>query len=182
MDPYLGEIRMFGGGFAPHGWHLCDGTLLSIEEHSALFSLIGAEWGGDGRTNFAVPDLRGRIPVGQGAGAGLTPRTLGQTGGTEMVTLVTGQLPAHNHLANATASVATTSEPGAAVNLAATNPSTSENPTAIYLKALPTPAVRRVLDDSAVGSAGKNAAHDNVMPSFALTFIICLNGTYPLRP
>lgn len=97
VEPYLGEIRMFAGNFAPVGWALCDGSLLSIQQNTALFSVIGTYYGGNGTTNFALPDLRGRFPMGFGTGPGLTPRNLGDKGGAETVTLNVNQIPAHTH-------------------------------------------------------------------------------------
>lgn len=178
MDYYLGEIRMFGGTFAPIDWHLCDGTLLPISANSALYSLIGTTWGGDGRSNFGLPDLRGRVPIGQGNGTGLTPRILGQKGGAEMVTLTIAGLPAHNHAIAATTNVADIATPSAAVNLA--KPPT---PVANYLAPdkLPNPAQNRDMDETAVEAVGGGLPHDNMMPSFAVTFIICLNGLFPIR-
>ena len=96
-DPLLGEIKIFAGNFAPRGWALCDGQLLSISQNSALFSLLGTIYGGDGRTSFGLPDLRGRLPIHQGQGAGLSARQLGQSGGEEQTTLTVGHLPSHNH-------------------------------------------------------------------------------------
>ena len=101
-QPFIGQIKIFGGNFAPAGHAFCDGALMPIVQNEALFSLIGTTYGGDGQTTFAVPDLRGRVPVHQGTGAGLTARVLGQTGGTETVTLTAPQLPAHSHPASAT--------------------------------------------------------------------------------
>src|SRR5579871_154857 len=101
-DCYVGEIRMFGAPWAPQGWQLCDGTLLSIAQYPELFQLIGTTYGGDGQVMFGVPDLRGRLPVSQGQGTGLPPFMLGQVGGTETVALTGQQLPAHGHPFNAT--------------------------------------------------------------------------------
>ena len=98
MDPFIGLIVMFGGNFAPRGWALCDGQLLSISSNSALFSILGTTYGGDGRTTFGLPDLRGRVPMHPGTGPGLSPRTLGQKSGTETVQLTTAQLPPHTRV------------------------------------------------------------------------------------
>ena len=107
-DPYVGEIRMFGGNFAPDGWMNCEGQLLPIAENETLFQLIGTMYGGDGQTTFGLPDLRGRVPLHAGAGTGLTPRTLAQLGGAETVTLSTAQMPAHNHAVLASSNAAST--------------------------------------------------------------------------
>src|SRR5881398_1976539 len=98
-EPFLSEIRIMSFGFAPIGWATCDGQLLPINQNQALFSLLGTFYGGNGVTNFALPDLRGRVPIGPGQGAGLTPRTIGQVGGAESVALIEAQLPAHTHRA-----------------------------------------------------------------------------------
>jgi microcystin-dependent protein len=97
QEPFIGEIRMFGGTFAPRGWALCDGQLLSISTYTSLFSILGTTYGGDGRTTFALPDLRGRAPIHAGTGPGLSPKTLGQKGGTQTETLSIVQMPSHNH-------------------------------------------------------------------------------------
>src|SRR5690348_1959766 len=123
MEPFVGEIRMFAGTFAPVGWNLCDGTLLSISEYSVLYSVIGPVWGGNGTTNFAVPDLRGRLPVGQGQGAGLTNRTLGPAGGgASTVQLAQAQMPAHSHTFYATSTGGTTVSAGGNILAALTQP------------------------------------------------------------
>ena len=109
-QPYIGEIRMFGGNFAPLGWAFCDGQLLAIAQNDALFSLIGTTYGGDGQSTFALPDLRGRIPIHQGQGPLLTPRQIGETGGSETVTLTPAQLPTHTHRL-ASGSAATLGDP-----------------------------------------------------------------------
>ncbi len=118
MDPYLGEIRMFAGNYAPQDWVLCNGALLSISQYQALYALLGTAWGGDGISTFGAPDLRGRLPVGQGTGQGLTPRRVAQTGGTETVTLNATMIPAHNHAFNATSGDATAIAPGPALMFA----------------------------------------------------------------
>src|SRR5512135_3630836 len=97
-SPYIGEIRLFGGNFAPVGWAFCDGALVPISENDALFNLIGTTYGGDGQLTFALPDLRGRLPMHMGTGPGLSPRTIGEQGGVETVTLTANQIPAHSHV------------------------------------------------------------------------------------
>ena len=171
MTPtYLGEIRMFAANFAPQGWRLCDGALLNISDHRALFNLLDTRWGGDGTETFALPDLRGRIPVGQGAGEGLAARTVGEMSGTETVTLKSAELPVHNHLVNVVASPATAAVPGNTVNLAATAP-----PAAHYLKKLPEPPQpARYLEHGGIGETGGRRPHENVMPSVVVNFIICI--------
>lgn len=112
MEPFLGQIQLFGFGWAPQGWAICDGSLQSISANTALFSLLGTTYGGDGRTTFALPDLRGRVPVGQGQGQGLSNYDLGEVGGTENVTLNAGQVAAHSHGTQASASATSKSPAG----------------------------------------------------------------------
>ncbi len=111
-DPYLGEIRMFGGNFAPQGWALCNGQLLAISQFDALFALLGTTYGGDGQVTFALPNLQGRVPVHQGSGQGLTPRVLGEIAGEETVTIIQNNMPAHSHGVNATTAAGSLPGPG----------------------------------------------------------------------
>lgn len=173
-DPIVGEIRPFAGNYAPVGWHLCDGTLLDINTYQALYSLIGTTYGGNGSTTFGLPDFRGRLPVGQGTGGGLTPRTLGQSFGSETVTITAAQQAAHSHGWMASSTVSSLTNP--AGNLIGATASeqffdTVTDPTKI------TP----LLATACGNSDGQGAPHANVMPSTALNFIICLNGIYPDR-
>src|SRR3982750_2476369 len=110
-EPFLAEIIMFGGNFAPRGWAFCSGQILSIAQNTALFALLGTTYGGNGQTTFALPDLRGRAPIGTGQGPGLTNILLGELSGTQSVTLTSQQMPAHNHSVNASATVANTANP-----------------------------------------------------------------------
>ncbi|UFJ39582.1 tail fiber protein [Brevibacillus humidisoli] len=168
-DAYVGEIRMFAGNFAPLGWAFCDGQLLSISENSTLFSLIGTTYGGDGETTFALPDLRGRIPLH----AGTNPTTgtaypLGQKGGVETVTLTVDQLPAHTHqVAAQSQEVAEKSTVSGAVWA----PSSVQQ----YSTSGPT----GTMSASAVATAGGSQPHDNMMPAQCISFIISLWGIYP---
>ena len=130
-DPFIGEIKMFAGNFAPRGWALCDGQLLAVSQNDALFSLFGTIYGGDGRTTFGLPDLRGRIPIHAGSGPGLSPRRLGAKGGAENVTLTTAQLPAHKHDIFA-------SSAGASAGNPLNNVSANTAPTNVYSTALAT--------------------------------------------
>lgn len=169
-EPYLGEIKMFGGNFAPVGWSFCDGSLLSISQYEALFALLGTTYGGDGQTTFALPDLRGRIPLHMGT----NPQTgthfpLGQMAGTETVALLPNQLPAHTHFVTAqtAANTVQTGNPANAVwapsdfNRFSTNPPDGAmNPAAITFQ-------------------GGNQPHDNVMPFLTVSFIIALEGIFP---
>src|SRR3546814_7630392 len=117
--PFLGEVRLFGFNFGPQDWHACDGSLLSIAQNDALFALLGTTYGGDGQTSFAVPDLRGQVPLHQGKGPGLTPRVIGEGGGSETVTLAVQQLGAHGHAFAVTSAVASTGTPSGSVTLGA---------------------------------------------------------------
>ncbi len=166
-EPYLGEIRMFAGTFAPAGWAFCDGQLLSISQNDVLFSLIGTTYGGDGINTFALPDLRGRIPLHMGQGTGLSNRILGEQGGVEQVTLTTQQIPAHAHVPQAQSGTGNQSSPQNNVWAASSlNQFTS-------LAANVTMNVSDVLPD------GGSQPHDNLMPYLCVNFIISLSGVYP---
>lgn len=161
-QPYVGEIRMFAGNFAPNGWMFCEGQVLPISENETLFNLVGTTYGGDGEQTFALPDLRGRIPLHQGNGY-----VLSETGGAEAVTLTTNQLPPHTHAVRAS-SAAATAAAGPTGVLAATK-------TALYGSELP----NRPMAANAVTAAGGSQPHDNMAPFLALSFIISLFGIYP---
>lgn len=182
MDFYLGEIRLFAGNYAPEGgWMLCQGQALKVSDYQPLFSLLGTTYGGDGVTTFMLPDLRGRIPVGQGQGAGLGNYVLGQKGGTETVTLTPAQLPAHNHTFNTLASAATTStlSAGATTEMLAQATNTANTLKEYINNTAPTPTTT-TLDAVSYGSSGGSQYHNNVMPSMALNYIIAVqNGLYP---
>ena len=121
-EPFVGEIRIFAGNYAPVDWYLCEGQLLDIASNQVLYALLGTVYGGNGVTTFGLPDLRGKLPIGQGTGTGLTPRILGQTPGSAQVTLNQGQLPEHNHVINAVTTTATTATPGPLLALATIDP------------------------------------------------------------
>lgn len=169
-DPFIGEVKLFGGNFAPRGWALCDGQLLAIAQNTALFSILGTTYGGDGRTTFGLPDLRGRSPIGAGQGPGLSPRTIGESGGATTSTLSAAQMPAHTHALRAADGAATLGAPGPGVALAATSgakvyrSATNLSPTAAPL----TPT-------------GGGQPHNNRQPYLALNFIIALQGFFPSR-
>lgn len=165
-QPYIGEIRIFAGNYEPLGWRFCDGSLLSIAENDTLFMLIGTTYGGDGESTFALPDLRGRLPMHHGTGSGLTPRGLGETGGQERVTLAPNQTPVHGHTRFASGSIGTRATPGGHLP-AASN--------------LERPAFGSTLDVQigSTESAGGGQPHDNMQPYLALNFIISLFGIYP---
>jgi microcystin-dependent protein len=169
-EPYLGEIRIFAGTYAIRGWAFCDGRLLSIAENEALFSLLGTTYGGDGVTTFALPDLRGRVPIHAGQAQGLSPYVLGQTGGSESVTLRAEQLPAHTHTFGAATRAADTATPGG--NLLG-----NTGDVLLYH----TPAGTPSMDPKTIQPTGGNQPHDNMAPFLAMNFIIALEGIYPTR-
>jgi microcystin-dependent protein len=171
---------MFGGNFAPRGWAFCDGQLLSISSNTALFSLLGTIYGGDGRTTFALPDLRGRVPMHPGNGPGLTPRQLGQKGGTETNTLTVAQMPSHNHPAAGTAQAqsdgGTSSSP--AGNTWAEAQTAGEMP---YSSAGANAAMAANNVQVTVGNSGGSQPVNNMQPFATVNFIIALYGVYPSR-
>jgi microcystin-dependent protein len=175
QEAMIGEIRMFAGNFAPRGWALCNGQLLSIAQNTALFSILGTTYGGDGRTTFALPDLRGRVPISAGQGPGLSDKRLGQQGGQETVTLTANEMPAHTHTAtiNADTSVAISDQPRNLIparNAAAT-PQYGDK-------------ITGKLNDKTVSveNAGGNQPHENMPPYTTVNYIIALQGIFPSRP
>jgi microcystin-dependent protein len=171
-NPYVGEIRMFAGNFAPANWAFCNGALLSISENQTLFTLIGTTYGGDGQSTFALPNLQSRAPIHAGALSG-TNYVLGQTGGLENVTLATTQIPAHSHTLNAVSPGASVPSPANAlpgVSSSTTQPGTLQYGTG----AEPTTFV-----PATIGSAGGNQPHSNIQPYLAISFIISLFGIFP---
>ncbi|MGE4503490.1 MAG: phage tail protein [Thiomicrospira sp.] len=179
-DPYLGEIRMFAGNFAPIDWAFCDGSVLSIQQNTALFSIISTTYGGDGRYNFALPNFLGRSPMGVGNGSGLTPRTIGQYGGAEYVTLTESQLPSHSHDFQVNTQMAdeTSPENGVMARGKAKNLGPKQQPLKLYATGLPTTEMAL----NSVGETGGGYAHPNRQPCIGIYFIICLDGMYPIRP
>lgn len=187
QDGYIGEIRMFAGAFAPSGWAFCDGSLLPVSSNTALFSIIGTIYGGDGRTNFALPDLRGRVAIQAGSGPGLSTYREGQKGGAESVTLTANQIPAHDHQVTAESSTevkvqvnSTESEsqtPGG--NYLAKSQVTSyiDNGDGTYL-ANPEATTTTTITQQKVGGS---QAHENRPPYLAINYIICLKGVFPSR-
>jgi len=171
--PYVGEIRLFGFQRVPFGWMACDGSLQSIATYQVLYTLLGATYGGDGISTFGLPDLRGQVPLHQGTGLGLTPRPLGQMGGTENVTLLNAQMPAHNHVFMANANAASAVSPGPTAQLG-TLPSDH-----LYLEnATGTPSAVSMAT-SMVQPSGGNLPHNNLMPTLTLSFCIAWEGIYP---
>jgi microcystin-dependent protein len=163
-SPYIGEIRIFAGNFAPVNWALCLGQLVPIFQNDALFNLIGTTYGGDGQTTFALPDLRSRVPLHQAANF-----VIGQSGGVETVTLTVNQIPAHNHVPQGSTASGSQSGPGGGV-WAASNP-----PTSIYSNLAPSVA----MNAQAIGNDGGSQPHDNMMPFLVINFIICVAGIFP---
>lgn len=177
MEGYIGQIIMFGGNFAPRSWAFCDGQLLSIAQNTALFSIIGTIYGGDGRTTFALPDLRGRAPIHAGNGPGLSDRRLGSKGGQETHTLAVAEIPSHNHSVSlhAERGLPTTTDPAnnmisqhAAGNNAFKPYDANED------KAMATQSIRQ-------SNVGGNQSHNNMQPYLTVNYIICLQGIFPSR-
>jgi microcystin-dependent protein len=166
-QPYVGEIRMFGGNFAPAGWMFCDGSLLPISEYETLFNLIGTTYGGDGQSTFALPDLRSRVPVHQGQGPGLSSYTLAQTGGVETVTLTQNQIPIHSHTPMAS-NAGNSDNP---LNNFWANSNTGKP----YTAAPPTVQ----MNAATIAATGGSQPHDNMIPFLCVSYIISLFGIYP---
>ncbi|WP_027890998.1 phage tail protein [Calidithermus chliarophilus] len=169
-QPFVGEIRMFAGNFAPQGWAFCDGSILPINQYDVLFSLIGTTYGGDGQTDFALPDLRGRVPIHVGAAPGGQFRLLGEAGGAETVTLSVQQIPSHSHGLLASSDTATQTAP--ASNVLA-------QPVGGQLYLADAPSVS--LNAASLAPAGGSQPHDNMGPFLCVNFIISLFGIYPFR-
>ena len=169
-EPFIGCISVFGFSFAPRGWAQCSGQLLPINQNQSLFALLGTTYGGDGRTSFGLPDMRGRAPMHAGNGAGLSSRALGDQLGTETVTLTEAQIPPHSHAANASTVDSTAFTPQA--NLAA--------PTVAAFNVYGEPAN---LTPGAAGQVGQSGggAHNNIQPEITLNFCIALQGLFPSR-
>lgn len=171
QEPFVGEIRYVAFNFAPQGWALCNGQILPINQYQALFSLLGTYFGGDGVQTFALPDMRGRVPVASGQGVGLTNRNIGDQGGKESVALTIPQLPAHRHPIHASSAVGNSK--AAAGNVPATNSSVGliySNQTADIS-----------MDPKSSTSIGQNQPHENMQPFLGMTCIIALQGIYPPR-
>jgi microcystin-dependent protein len=170
-DPFVAEIRAFGFNFAPTGWAQCDGQLLPISQNTALFSLLGTFYGGDGKSTFALPDLQGSAPMNQGQSGGTSDRTLGEASGAQTVTLLQSEMPVHSHALNAVESTATVRQPpnqsfavGEAISFyRAAQPNTAMNP-------------------SMLATGGGSAPHNNMQPYLVLNFCIAMQGVFPARP
>jgi microcystin-dependent protein len=177
-EPFVAEIRIFAGNFAPRGWAFCNGQLLPIAQNTALFSLIGTTYGGNGRTTMGLPNLRERAPMHPGSGPGLTGRRLGETGGAASVALTVNQIPAHNHLIRGSLAAANTGKPYDAtdvVNSYRTLADTSPDNSYAALQD------QEALAADALTDSGGSQAHNNMQPYLGLNFIIALVGLYPSR-
>jgi microcystin-dependent protein len=166
---FIGEIRMFGGNFAPLDWALCNGQMMAISQNTALFALLGTIYGGDGVNTFALPNLQSRFPVHQGQGPGLSSYIIGETAGTESVTLTVNQIPQHSHVPRAASGQGTASSPSGAV--------WAESPLNNYSASAPSSN----MDPGALAFAGGNQPHDNMPPFLVVNFIIALYGIFPSR-
>jgi microcystin-dependent protein len=175
MQVFLGTIQSFGFNFAPTGWALCNGQLLPISQNAALFSLLGTTYGGNGTSTFQLPNLQGRLPMHQGTGPGLTPRVMGEIGGSENQTLLISNMPMHNHLLNASSQNATTEKPGAGFPAAANDPA-SGNPINVY-----GPTSDTTMSPTAIGLAGGSIPFSVMSPFLVINFCIALNGLFPSR-
>ena len=173
MDPFLAEIRIFPFNFAPKGWAFCDGQILPLSQNTALFSLLGTTYGGDGKSNFALPDFQGRTPMHPGQGPGLSLHDLGETGGSETVSLLESEIPSHSHALRASSDVADNNVPA---NEMLAKPLGRGNnlftPTA-------SPLVQ--MSDNALAPAGGDQPHNNMQPYLTLSFCIALQGVFPPR-
>lgn len=172
-DPFVAEIRIFPFNFAPKGWAWCDGQLLPLSQNTALFSLLGTTYGGDGKSNFALPDLQGRAPMHPGQGPGLSLHDLGETGGSETVTLLESEIPAHPHALRAAQDPGDIFAPGPTVSLAPSTGATAYQTSNAGLVSMA---------PESLAPAGGDQPHNNLMPYLTFYFNIALQGVFPSRP
>jgi microcystin-dependent protein len=176
-QPFVGQVIMFGGNFAPAGWMTCSGQLVPISEYETLFNLIGTTYGGDGQTTFGIPDLQGRVPIHNGQGSGLGSYVIGQKAGSETVTVTTPQLPSHNHLIGIPSAPANQSVPSSSTILATESSNAPGTGNAYTYAAAGGPQTAMVA--SSIGSGGGSQPHNNIQPVMAVTYCISLFGIFP---
>ncbi|HEX6190394.1 MAG TPA: tail fiber protein [Pyrinomonadaceae bacterium] len=172
-DPFVAEIRMFAGNFAPTGWALCNGQLLPISQNTALFSLLGTYYGGDGKSTFALPNLQGSTPIGQGQGGGLSEYFLGQQGGSQFVTLLDSEMPFHNHFMQGDFNQADVTGPAPDITFTRSTPGNA------YMTVSNANLVQ--MNFQMLSIAGASLPHNNMMPYLTVTFIIAMQGVFPPR-
>jgi microcystin-dependent protein len=179
MDPFVAEIRIFPFNFAPKGWALCDGQILPISQNTALFSLLGTTYGGDGKSNFALPNLQGNVPMFYGQGQGLSLYSIGEQGGSPTVTVLTTELPSHNHTVMATTVQGTSNDPNGNMLSEGHYSNQTASGNLAYYTAATTPQVQ--MNPLMIAPAGNSFPHNNMMPYLTLNFCIALQGVYPPR-
>lgn len=208
MDPFIGEVKMFAGTYAPQGWFMCEGQTLQIVQYQALFAVIGTQFGGNGSTNFCLPDFRGRVPVAAGIGTGLTPRTQGNKAGLETVAITSNQMPVHTHVITNTTSTSGLTVGGSVLLKCSNNAGTTADPTLGYMAKAKTMGDMNFVTDSskltgnmavdslvlngtvsgnvtvnsACSNTGAGQAHENMQPWLAVNFMIAYEGIFPPRP
>src|SRR3569623_3643349 len=181
-NPFLGEIRLFAGNFNPRGWAFCNGALLAISQNDALYALLGTSFGGDGVTTFGLPDLQGRLPVGQGQGPGLSSYVIGQKGGTETVTLNTNQIPIHSHTFLANAAAGSLDRPGATAQPAKAQQSVGGQSALLYvIPGNQSPITTVNMNAANVQATGGSQPHENLMLVLVFFFFFVLVGIFPSR-
>jgi microcystin-dependent protein len=179
MEEYLSVIKMFGLNFQVRGWALCNGQILSIAQNTALFSLLGTTYGGNGQTTFALPNFQGRTPIHQGSGPGLSTYVLGQAAGTESVSILTSNLPAHTHALMANTAAGTTGVP--TNSYLSASPKNGSGPSAVSLNTYTATVPNTNLGPLSVGATGSNIPVSILQPYLAVTFEICMEGIFPSR-
>jgi len=175
MDPFIGQLLLVPYTFAPRGWIFAQGQILAISQNTALFSLLGTNYGGDGKSNFGLPDLRGQVAIGYGQGPGLSDYSIGENGGFTNVTLNSQEIPRHNHIAQGVSQRADQSSPNPYAFADAVNSSNA----AIDIYTASSPA--SAMNTSAIAMTGSNLPHNNMMPFLTLNWCICLQGVFPSR-
>lgn len=177
MEAFIGSIILFGGNFAPRGWALCQGQLLSISQNTALFSILGTSFGGDGRVTFGLPDLRGRVPVGVGQGPGLSNVVLGEQDGVESVTLLTSEIPAHNHQINCNGASGDQGLPTSGYPAG----SQQDRSTGVFVDTPYATTATAIMAPTALSIVGSSLPHQNMQPYLGINYILCMEGIFPSR-